>query len=31
VLANIEAVPLPHADPVHGPDGPLTEIWPAAD
>ena len=30
VLANIEAVPLPDADPVHGPDGPLTEIWPAA-
>jgi uncharacterized protein YjlB len=31
VLANIEAVPLPDADPVHGPDGPLIEIWPAAD
>jgi uncharacterized protein YjlB len=27
VLANIEAVPLPDADPVHGRDGPLTEIW----
>jgi uncharacterized protein YjlB len=31
VLAAIEAVSLPDADPVHGPDGPLTEIWPAAD
>jgi uncharacterized protein YjlB len=31
VLANIDAVPLPDADPVHGPDGPLIEIWPAAD
>jgi hypothetical protein len=30
ILANIEAVPLPDTDPVHGPDGPLTEIWPAA-
>lgn len=30
ILASIEAVPLPDADPVHGPDGPLTEIWPAA-
>jgi uncharacterized protein YjlB len=27
VLANIRAVPLPHADPVHGPDGPLDEMW----
>jgi uncharacterized protein YjlB len=27
VLANIAAVPLPDADPVHGPSGPLTEIW----
>jgi len=27
-LANIEAVPLPPADPVSGRDGPLTEIWP---
>ena len=26
-LANIEAVPLPAADPVAGADGPLTEIW----
>ena len=27
VLANIDAVPLPDADPVHGPGGPLTDIW----
>jgi uncharacterized protein YjlB len=27
VVANIEAVPLPDADPVHGTKGPLTEIW----
>ncbi len=27
VLANIRAVPLPGADPVHGPDGPLSELW----
>lgn len=27
VLANIAAVPLPDADPVHGPGGPLGEIW----
>src|SRR5919198_5841596 len=27
VIANIEAVPLPDADPVHGPRGPLTETW----
>jgi uncharacterized protein YjlB len=27
VLANIAAVPLPESDPVHGPGGPLTEIW----
>ena len=27
VLANIAAVPLPAADPVHGRDGPLSEIW----
>jgi uncharacterized protein YjlB len=27
VLANIEAVPLPDTDPVHGPDGPLVSIW----
>jgi uncharacterized protein YjlB len=29
VLANIGAVPLPSADPVHGPDGPLPELWQA--
>ena len=27
VIANINAVPLPDADPVRGPAGPLTEIW----
>ena len=27
VLANIAAVPLPDADPVHGSGGPLSEIW----
>jgi uncharacterized protein YjlB len=27
VLANIVAVPLPDTDPVHGHNGPLTEIW----
>jgi uncharacterized protein YjlB len=27
VLANIESVPFPDADPVHGPDGPLIRIW----
>jgi uncharacterized protein YjlB len=26
-LANIEAVPLPGTDPVHGADGPLITIW----
>jgi uncharacterized protein YjlB len=26
-LANIRGVPLPSADPVHGPDGPLGELW----
>jgi uncharacterized protein YjlB len=30
VLANIEAVPLPDADPVGGPNGALTESWRAA-
>ncbi len=30
VLANIAAVPLPGADPVGGPEGPLTELWSAA-
>jgi len=27
MLANIAAVPLPDADPVHGREGPLREIW----
>jgi len=27
VVANIEAVPLPRADPVEGPDGALTRLW----
>jgi uncharacterized protein YjlB len=27
VVANIRAVPLPRADPVYGPDGPLLELW----
>ena len=27
VLVNIEAVPLPDTDPVHGAAGPLTEAW----
>jgi uncharacterized protein YjlB len=26
-VANINAVPLPKADPVEGSDGPLTELW----
>lgn len=26
-VINIRAVPLPRADPVHGSDGPLTELW----
>lgn len=26
-LANIAAVPLPKADPVHGPEGPLLRLW----
>jgi uncharacterized protein YjlB len=30
-LANIAAVPLPESDPVHGPAGPLTELWRATD
>jgi uncharacterized protein YjlB len=29
-LANIAAVPLPAADPVHGRSGPLLERWSAA-
>jgi uncharacterized protein YjlB len=29
-VANIRAVPIPRADPVHGPNGPLTELWPDA-
>lgn len=31
VLANIRAVPLPHADPVQGPGGRLVELWGAAE
>jgi uncharacterized protein YjlB len=27
VVANIRAVPLPEADPVHGAEGPLIEAW----
>ncbi|WP_395712202.1 hypothetical protein [Reyranella sp.] len=27
VVANIARVPIPDCDPVHGPDGPLTELW----
>ncbi len=27
VMANIAAVPIPSADPVHGPEGPLRELW----
>ncbi len=27
VVANIGAVPVPGADPVRGPDGPLRELW----
>jgi uncharacterized protein YjlB len=30
VLANISAVPLPRADPVNGPQGPLIETWSSA-
>ena len=26
-VRNIAAVPLPKADPVHGPGGPLAELW----
>jgi uncharacterized protein YjlB len=26
-VANIRAVPVPRADPVNGPDRPLTELW----
>jgi uncharacterized protein YjlB len=26
-VANIRAVPLPDADPVEGPQGPLNELW----
>ncbi len=31
VRANIDGVPLPRADPVHGADGPLTRLWTTAD
>jgi uncharacterized protein YjlB len=31
VLANIGAVPLPRADPVHGPTGPLIARWATED
>ena len=27
VLENIQGVPLPEADPLHGRQGPLVEIW----
>jgi uncharacterized protein YjlB len=27
VVANIQRVPLPEADPVRGQDGPLMELW----
>jgi uncharacterized protein YjlB len=27
VVENIKRVPLPEADPVRGPDGPLMELW----
>lgn len=30
VLANIRRVPLPRADPVSGPSGPLTSLWAGA-
>jgi uncharacterized protein YjlB len=30
VVANIRSVPLPRTDPVHGAEGPLTELWSAA-
>ena len=30
-VANIRAVPLPRADPVEGPEGPLEELWGEAD
>lgn len=28
---NVAAVPVPDADPVHGPDGPLVRLWTAQD
>lgn len=31
VVANIRAVPIPDADPVHGEGGPLLEAWRSAD
>jgi uncharacterized protein YjlB len=27
VVENIKRVPLPEADPLRGPDGPLMELW----
>ena len=30
VLENIRTVPLPRADPVHGPGGPLGQLWQSA-
>ncbi len=27
VIHNIERVPLPDSDPIHGPNGPLMRLW----